>query len=244
MNLKQISVIFFDFGGTLYDYVPSTAEIWSKIARRLGVIINPDDPRILEGMKHENEAYVRLMDANQHNNYTNLTPTDWGYLNNIVLRKMSLDNKESTHIAFDEFRKTERSYSIFPDCKETLQKLKELNFRIGIISNTIPRRAQDRRPQMTTSNILYFFDVIILSSEIGFRKPQKQIFDMALQKMGISDPETAIHVGDCPYSDVKGARDAGLIPVLFNPLKIKKADCLTIKALFELPELLIRTIEK
>jgi len=243
MNLNLITTVFFDFGGTLFDYVPSNAEIWRNIARRLGVIINPDDPRILEGLRHENKAYVHLMEANQYNNYTSLTQEDWGHLNRIVLRKMNLDKKGSTAIAYKIFRATKRKYSIFPDCKETLQKLKELDYRIGIISNTIPKRAQNRRPQMAAQNVLDLFETVFLSSEIGVRKPEKRIFEIALQAMGIKNSQTAIHVGDCPYSDVKGARDAGLVPVLFDPLGIKQADCITIRALSELPKLLIRAKE-
>ena len=243
MNLNQISTIFFDFGGTLFDYVPSSAEIWIKIVKKIaGESITPDDSRILKGLKHENEAYVRLMKATQYDNYNNLTPTYWEYLNNIVLREMNLNTKDAIHIAFEEFKTTERSYRIFPDCKETLQKLKESGFRIGIISNTIPKHAQNRRPLLASQSVLDFFEVILFSSEIGVRKPQKKIFEIALQEMGISDPETALHVGDCPYSDVKGAHDAGLVPVLFDPLKIKKADCITIETLSELPELLIRVM--
>ncbi len=91
---------------------------------------------------------------------------------------------------------------------------------------------------MAAHGILDFFDVIVLSSEIGFEKPHKKIFEIALKEMGIDNPQMAIHVGDCLYADVKGAQHAGIVPILFDPLGIKKADCVTVRALSELPELL------
>ena len=49
--------IFFDFGGTLYDYYPRNEIIWSRIAKRLGIDISPEDPRIWEGMKNQEIAF-------------------------------------------------------------------------------------------------------------------------------------------------------------------------------------------
>ncbi len=73
---------------------------------------------------------------------------------------------------------------------------------------------------MEENGILHFFDTIILSVEVGFEKPQKEIFQIALQKLGINNPAQAMHVGDSPITDVKGARNAGLIPVLFDPIDL------------------------
>lgn len=92
---------------------------------------------------------------------------------------------------------------------------------------------------MAAHGILEFFEATVLSSEIGFEKPHKKIFEIALKEIGVANPKKAIHVGDCFYSDVIGARNAGLVPVLYDPLGIKKSDCITVRALSELPELLM-----
>ncbi len=57
---KKIRGVSFDFGGTLYDYYPSNSEIWSRIAKRLGLAIAPDDPRIKDGMRKQNDAYYQM----------------------------------------------------------------------------------------------------------------------------------------------------------------------------------------
>src|SRR6185369_11929590 len=58
-------------------------------------------------------------------------------------------------------------------------------------------------------------DFIIISAEVGVRKPDPRIFQMALDKAGVR-PEEAIHVGDLPEEDAEGARRAGVRPVLID----------------------------
>lgn len=238
MEFKHISAVFFDFGGTLFDYFPSTPEVWRKIAKRLGVNVKADDPQILHGMALQNEAYAQLREVKKVTQFSHLTIEDWKYLNSFVLKELNLDKEGALDIVFEEFSARIGNYVIFPDCKTTLQKLKELGYQVGLISNTIPNHAHERRPMMAAHGILEFFEAIVLSSEIGFEKPHKEIFEIALKEIGITNPKSAIHVGDCPYDDVIGAQNAGLVPVLFDPLGIKKADCATIRTLSELPELL------
>jgi len=231
MKFEQITAVFFDFGGTIFDYYPSTQGVWAKIAKRLGVNVKADDPRILNGMALQNEAYVQLREVKKVTKFSDLTIEDWKYLDSFVLKELDLDKEGALDVAFEEFSAREGSYLIFPDCMVTLQKLKELGLRIGLISNTTPKHAHERRPMMEAHGILEFFEVIILSSEIGFEKPHKKIFEIALKEMEIDNPKKAIHVGDCLHADVKGAQNAGLVPVLFDPLGIKKVDCVTVRAL-------------
>ena len=46
-------------------------------------------------------------------------------------------------------------------------------------------------------------------------KPATAIFEAGLKRMAVP-PHHAMHVGDQPRSDVQGARDAGLHPVLID----------------------------
>ncbi|MHA1729917.1 MAG: HAD family hydrolase [Promethearchaeota archaeon] len=106
---------------------------------------------------------------------------------------------------------------MFPDCKNTLEKIKELSIKIGLLSNCDLKHAINRRPTMKENEILHFFDAIILSIEVGFEKPQKEIFELALNAIGIKDGSKVMHVGDNRLADVIGAENAGLIPVLYDP---------------------------
>lgn len=67
-----------------------------------------------------------------------------------------------------------------------------------------------------------FFNVVVVSEEVGWRKPSSQIFQAALHKLQVSAGE-AVYVGDSPIEDIKGAKTAGLktvfVPSQFNFLK-------------------------
>ncbi len=59
-------------------------------------------------------------------------------------------------------------------------------------------------------------DAILDSSVVGAAKPDPRIFEIALERLGVS-PDRAIHVGDTPAADVAGAEAAGITPVLVDP---------------------------
>jgi putative hydrolase of the HAD superfamily len=56
---------------------------------------------------------------------------------------------------------------------------------------------------------------VVTSAEVGARKPDVAIFERALELAGVPAAE-AIHVGDNPAEDVKGARAAGIEAVLIR----------------------------
>lgn len=57
-----------------------------------------------------------------------------------------------------------------------------------------------------------FFQVLLISGELGFRKPHPSVFSSLSEQLDIA-PEKILFVGDDPDADVDGAREAGLIPV-------------------------------
>jgi FMN phosphatase YigB (HAD superfamily) len=67
-----------------------------------------------------------------------------------------------------------------------------------------------------------FFNVVVVSEEVGWRKPSGLIFQDALNRLQVQANQ-AIYVGDSPIEDIKGAKTAGLktvfVPSQFNKLK-------------------------
>ena len=226
----KIKGIFFDFGGTLYDYYPPNAVIWSRMAKRLGVDISPDDPRIWTGMKNQENAYVK-----RDKPFSKLTREELNLLNRNVLEAIGIKSEGTFNIIHEEFEKRRDGYKIYPDCKNTLEKIQLMGIKIGLLSNCDELHAKSRRPVMKENEILHLFDTIILSDEVGSVKPQKQIFDLALNAIGIQDGSKVIHVGDNLIADAMGAKNTGLIPVLYDPQGFYSDDNLiTIKTLSEI----------
>ncbi|MFK8003827.1 MAG: HAD family hydrolase [Polyangiales bacterium] len=60
------------------------------------------------------------------------------------------------------------------------------------------------------------FEIIVDSANVGIRKPDPRIFEIALKTLGIR-AEDAVYAGDIPDVDVEGAREAGVRPFLIDP---------------------------
>lgn len=60
-----------------------------------------------------------------------------------------------------------------------------------------------------------FFDAVVVSGDVGVKKPDPAIFVPALEQTGLA-AEEALFIGDSPEDDVAGARAAGLWPVLIR----------------------------
>lgn len=101
--------------------------------------------------------------------------------------------------------------------KETLQQLKEMGYRLGIISNIISKTFIP--DALDKYRISEYFEYILMSSQCGIRKPDRRIFDLAFQDMGITASECA-YIGDTISRDVIGCKNAGvgLMIKIDNPL--------------------------
>lgn len=97
--------------------------------------------------------------------------------------------------------------------KEFLEYLKKDGIRTGVISNIAyaPAVVAGRINRLLPENA---FEFIITSSNYIFRKPNKRIFDLALEKAELA-PEDVWYIGDQYECDIKGALGAGLFPVWY-----------------------------
>lgn len=96
--------------------------------------------------------------------------------------------------------------------REMLEYLREKGYNIGLISNGF-REVQYRK--LKSSQIDGYFDVVVLSDDVGVNKPDRRIFDLALKKAGASASESVI-IGDNPDADIAGAEMAGWRAIYFN----------------------------
>jgi len=100
---------------------------------------------------------------------------------------------------------------LYPDVKAVLEGLHH-RFRLAALSDAQSAWAL---PEMQAVGIESFFDPIIISSEYGFRKPDRRLFEAALYKLEI-EPENVLFVGNDMYRDIFGARQLGIKTVFFS----------------------------
>ena len=70
--------------------------------------------------------------------------------------------------------------------------------------------------KMRTAGIDKYFDALILSEDIGVNKPNRELYEYALQKTG-SKREESIMIGDMFETDIVGAANIGMEQIYFNP---------------------------
>lgn len=95
---------------------------------------------------------------------------------------------------------------------EMLQYLRAQGYKIGLISNGF---YEVQYCKMRSAQIEHFFDVVVLSDEVGVNKPNRRIFDYALDKAGTTAAKSII-IGDNPDTDIAGALAAGWRAIYFN----------------------------
>ena len=86
-------------------------------------------------------------------------------------------------------------------------------FQLGVISNGLP---DVQYQKLETLGIKHLFNCIILSEEIGIRKPASRIFWKATT-LSNRLPENCLYIGDTYSSDVIGAKNAGMKACWYNP---------------------------
>lgn len=99
-----------------------------------------------------------------------------------------------------------------PGARALLDALKG-KVRLGIITNGFTALQKIR---LTRTGFLDYFDLLVISEEIGVAKPDRRIFDYALEKMGNPPRERVMMVGDTPESDILGGMNAGLATCWLN----------------------------
>ena len=98
---------------------------------------------------------------------------------------------------------------LIPGTKEMLSSLRQ-NYPLGLLSNfTHPPAVGQIIAEL---DLEPFFDVMLISGDLGYRKPHLSVFEALSDQLGVEKEEIAF-VGDDPEADVEGALRAGLQPV-------------------------------
>ncbi len=103
----------------------------------------------------------------------------------------------------------------------TPQLLKKLRakYKLGLVSNFAYAPGFWRI--LRRFKLTGFFDAIVVSGELGLRKPHEKIFQEALDKLD-ANPEDAVFVGDSLKADVNGAKKLGLKTILVENVGVRK----------------------
>ena len=94
---------------------------------------------------------------------------------------------------------------------EVVNELRQAGYRLALLTNAV----REFRPVIEKTVPIYdLFDVIIDSSEVGMRKPDKEIYDLTSQMLGVGNDQ-CLMIDDL-IANVHGAENAGMQGLLFT----------------------------
>jgi putative hydrolase of the HAD superfamily len=109
--------------------------------------------------------------------------------------------------------------NLFPHAHETLQYLQG-KYTLHLISNGFKESSEMK---IGNTNIGGYFQHVIISENVGVNKPDKAIFEHALQLAGAEKSESLM-IGDSLEADVYGALNFGMDAIYFNPFNAPKPE--------------------
>ena len=201
-----MEAVVFDWGGTLSTFVSAElVDAWRLAARHLCP-------------EQEDELTASLVDAEAEFWARTATDQRSGTLGDLLASATSAVGLDVAEALLEEA--AVRHLDAWtphvrhdPDAVPTLSALRDRGLRMGLLSNTHWPRAFHER-FLERDGLAELLDVRLYTSEMPFQKPHPSAFAAALDALDVTDPTTAVFVGDRPFDDIHGARSAGLRTVL------------------------------
>ena len=225
--LMDVASVFFDFGGTLARPEPPGEVLFCEACQLLGFQVVPCDLLRVIAEVDTKIDYPLPITRRQEADF-------FAYGNMMALQELGFKATLSHGWFIHHYIRDRLHYSKFHDTDTVLSHLKGAGFKLGMISNAVP----SHRDRISSLGLERYFDTIVLSGEVGYEKPDPEIFKIALRNLHVK-PEESIHVGDSYHADVEGAHRIGITPVLLDRAdRYHDVDCITVKDLMEFQELM------
>lgn len=130
-------------------------------------------------------------------------------IEHVLEKRGSTNNRNLSMIVTQLYRSLCREHlRLYADTFWTLNEFRK-RYRLGIISDA---QRLFCKPELRTLRLENFFEVIVISSDFGFRKPDPRLFNIALDLFD-AKPSEAVYIGNSYQTDIIGAKAARLAVV-------------------------------
>jgi putative hydrolase of the HAD superfamily len=203
--------VLFDLYGTLIDIRTDEGDpgVWWALAQYLGylgVVIGADELRA----QYQARVEFQLRSSPQAHPEVDVFAVFRDVFAAYGRAKVSREKIVTAAMLFRSLSR--RQFGLFPDAAAVLRRLRERH-AIALVSDA---QWVFTEPELEMTGLRDLFDARVLSSRLGFKKPDPRLFAKALGALHVA-PADAVYVGDNPARDLVGARRAGLRCVLFRP---------------------------
>lgn len=204
MKMPDYQWLLFDADGTIFDYNAAESAALRQAFTMTGIAFNP---RHLATYQRINTALWRAVEKGE------LAPTA------VPVRRFEQFLK-TIKVACSPVALSAIYIECLSGCSELIVNAAEMlealhgKYRIAILTNGL-QTVQRRR--LAASHIRRYIAEIIISEEIGYAKPAREFFDIALARLGHVSRREVLMIGDGWASDIQGALQYGIDACWYNP---------------------------
>lgn len=214
-TIKQYKHLFFDLDHTLWDFETNAKETLKQLCEENDLIskgVTDFDLFFKQYCFHNDQLWKR---------YTNGTIRQdelrWKRMWLTLLDFKIADEPLSKILAVQFLNKLPSRKNLFPYTIEILKYLIAKKYVLHLITNGFE---SIQHSKLLSSNLTNYFKEVITSEKANNLKPNKEIFEFALNISGAALHES-IMIGDNIDADIRGAMNAGLDTIFVNHLNIE-----------------------
>ena len=224
--------VLLDWFTTLSKFEPSREKLYCDAFAELGISV-PEDKAARGVLLGDEYLYTENMKTPIAKLPAEVRDEMYLCFPKMITQEAKIEVAPHIHTAVrDKIRTTFRAatYILYDDVIPTVKSLKEQGFVLGLVTNL----REDIKAHCRRLGLEPYLNFALTSEMVGFPKPDRRIFQAALDKAAVQADE-AIFVGDQYRIDVVGARNAGIQPILIDRYDLypKVTDCPRIRTLTE-----------
>jgi putative hydrolase of the HAD superfamily len=229
----KITTLLFDLDGTLIHHHPTALDVFFTVLDKHKVPVMQsayrDTLHFIFQYWASSDELVQDLEM-----YGQFTEEFWLHYMKRKMWSVGLSEKETTELA----EKVQQDFDLLyqpetlvgNDVIPTLKALRGKGYKMGVVSN----RSNPIEDEIKNLGFDVYLDFYFSSSDVQIWKPDPRIFEHALF-LAESSPEVTAYIGDNYYTDIVGAKNAGIYPILYDPRNIfKDAECQVIKDIGDL----------
>ncbi|MGR3764335.1 HAD family hydrolase [Rossellomorea sp. NS-SX7] len=212
MQLEKYDALLFDLDDTLFNHTNCYKKAVKDILKSHNSLNHLDEEVFFSTFSKNNQELLREYQSNK-------LP-----FQEFNLKRLGMTLKQfSVNLSNEETEKINEGYHVNylknivpnPQIQKLFRRLKD-TFKMGVVTNGTSYNAYKKINRLGLSGF-FSEEHIIVSEEIGYSKPQREIFLHVLDHFTIK-PEKSLFIGDNYYTDMCGASSVGMDTLWINHL--------------------------
>lgn len=140
-------------------------------------------------------------------------------------------------VLYDHYVANYPKYSVEePGAVDLLTALKESGLMLGMITNGVSAIQRGKLKKLDMEK--WFGDALIVTGEVGVHKPDKEVFLIECERLGVK-PEECVFVGDNLVNDIAGAENAGMKAIWYSSFLPPRESRQPVRTLAEVKKIIL-----